>query len=144
MREVGCEHGDVIVKSDQEPAMTSILTEVGRMRAVAGGGRYIVERSPVGSSASNGVVERAVQSVQGQTRVLKIALEARWGLAIPHRHAVVPWPGEYAAYLLNRREVGKDGKTSYEKTRGKRATVLGIEFGEKCYTRSSRKTKWER
>ena len=57
MREVGCEHGDVIVKSDQEPAMTALLSEVGRVRAAGGGGKFIVESSPVGSSASNGIVE---------------------------------------------------------------------------------------
>ena len=33
--------------------------------------------------------------------------------------------------MINRLEVGKDGKTSYERTRGKKTTLLGIEFGEK-------------
>ena len=37
---------------------------------------------------------------------------------------------EYAAYLLNRLEVGKDGKTAYERAKGKLATVVGLEFGE--------------
>ena len=31
---------------------------------------------------------------------------------------------------MNRVEVGKDGKTAYERTKGKRATILGCEFGE--------------
>ena len=38
-------------------------------------GRWIVEHSPVGSSQSNGVIERAVKSVEGQLRVVKLALE---------------------------------------------------------------------
>ena len=38
---------------------------------------------------------------------------------------------EYATYLMNRLEVGQDGKTAYERTKGKKATVLGTEFGEK-------------
>ena len=38
---------------------------------------------------------------------------------------------EYVAYLLNRREIGKDGKTAYERTKGKTSAVLGLEFGEK-------------
>jgi hypothetical protein len=38
---------------------------------------------------------------------------------------------EYAVYLLNRLEVGHDGKTAYERSKGKKPTVLGIEFGEK-------------
>lgn len=65
LKEIGCEHGDLIVKSVQEPAILSIVSEVGRLRAVGGGSKYINENSPVGSSASNGVVERAAQSVEG-------------------------------------------------------------------------------
>jgi len=38
---------------------------------------------------------------------------------------------EYAGYLVNRLEVGKDGKTAYERVKGKTATVLGLEFAEK-------------
>ena len=34
-RETGCEHGDLIVRSDQEPAILAIVSEVGRIRAVA-------------------------------------------------------------------------------------------------------------
>ena len=135
LEEIACMQTDLIVKSNQEPAICSIVTEVGRLRAVAGGGRYIVENSPVGASASNGIAERAIQSVQGQVRVLKLALEKRWGMAIPHRHAVVPWIMEYAGFLLNTFEVGHDGKTSFERLKGRKSKVLGIEFGEAVHWR---------
>ena len=87
-------------------------------------------RSPVGSSASNGLVERAIQSVQGQVRVMKDALETRWGVRLGAKHSVVPWLIEYAAVLLNRFEVGKDGKTAYERSKGRPSKTLGVEFGE--------------
>ena len=35
------------------------------------------------------------------------------------------------AATCNRLEVGKDGKTAYERTKEKAATFLGVEFGEK-------------
>ena len=38
---------------------------------------------------------------------------------------------EDAMYLMDRLEVGRDRKTAYERVRGKKATVLGIEVGEK-------------
>ena len=38
---------------------------------------------------------------------------------------------EYASYLMNRLEVGKDGKVAYDRAKGKKPTVLGVEFGEK-------------
>ena len=130
LKEVGCEVGDVTAKSDQEPAIKSIVEDVGKLRAAAGGWRYVVENSPVGSSASNGVVERHVQTIQQQSRVLKSALESRWGVKIPTLHAVVPWLVEYAGLLVNRFEVGRDGKTRFERCKGKKAKTLGIEFGE--------------
>ena len=58
MEEVGCLHGDVVVKSDLEPAILAVLSDIGRLRAAAGGGKWISENSPVGASASNGVAER--------------------------------------------------------------------------------------
>jgi hypothetical protein len=77
LAEVGCLRGGVIVRSDQEPAMTSLVDEIGRRLAASGGGRRVVDDSPVGASASNGLVKRAIQSVQAQIRVLKLALESR-------------------------------------------------------------------
>ena len=63
MKEVGAGLGDVVIKTDQEPAIKAIMEEAGRVRAASGGGSYIMEESPAGSSASNGFVERAIQSV---------------------------------------------------------------------------------
>ena len=58
MKEVGCEHGDMVHKADQEVVMDQILSDVGRLRAAQGGGRFVAENSPVGASQSNGVIER--------------------------------------------------------------------------------------
>ena len=129
MKELGIEGQEIIVKSDQEPAIKHLVDEVARRKAEVGG-RLIKENSPVDSHASNGVVERAIQSVQGQVRVMKGALEARWGVKIGSKHAVVPWIVEYATHLLNRFEVSHDGKTAYERCKGKAAKHMGIEFGE--------------
>ena len=51
-------------------------------------------------------------------------------MLIPDEHPVLPWMVEHAAVILNKCEVGKDGKTSHERLKGKKATLLGIEFGE--------------
>ena len=85
------------------------------------------------SSGSNGVVERAAQGVEGQIRVVLIALEDRVGRQLDPQEAVVTFIPEYAAYVLNRLEVGKDGQTAYEMARGKKATVVGIEFGGESF-----------
>ena len=80
-REVGVDHGELVIKTDQEPAMKAIVNEVCRLRAAAGGGRTVPEMSPVGQSQSNGIAERTAESVEGQARVLRSALEEVGGQA---------------------------------------------------------------
>ena len=63
--------------------------------------------------------------VEGQIRVVLLALEQRFGRQISPEEAIVSFIPEYAAHVLNRLEVGKDGKTANERARGKRATVWG-------------------
>ena len=74
---------------------------------------------------------------------ISLAFERRFGRKVDAREPVTFMP-EYAAYLMNRREVGKDDKTSYERSKGKRATVLGIEFGEKLLYKVRPKDKQEK
>ena len=130
-RELGCEQGDMVVHSDQEPAIQSLITAVGKARAAAGGGRMVVESSPVGHSASNGVAERSIREIEQQVRTMRSALEARWGVRLQGQHPMFTWMVEYAAVLVNRFLVGRDGKTAYERSRGKRARTSGMEFGER-------------
>ena len=59
-------HGDVTLRSDQEPAITSTLDEVCKIRKDA---RTVPEVSPTGDSRANGIAERAVQSVEEMIRV---------------------------------------------------------------------------
>jgi hypothetical protein len=128
MEECGNKNADVIIKSDQEPAIRFLVDDVCKART---GAKTIPEESPVASKGSNGIVERAVQTIEGQIRALKSQLDERYKIKIDVEHLVVTWLVDYAAYLVNRLEVGKDGKTSYERSKGKKATVIGIEFGEK-------------
>ena len=138
MEELGDSVNKVIVKTDQEPSIQYLVKDVTNERV---DGQTMVEESPVKSSGSNGRVERSVQGLEGQIRALLLALEARIGTEIDVREPIVTFIPEYAAYLLNRREIGKDGKTGYERCKGKRATVLGIEFGEKLLYKVKPKDK---
>ena len=113
LREIGCKNGDIILKSDQGPAIMTLISEISKVRAEKGGvGRTIEEASPVGSSSSNGVIERGIQSIEEQVRVIVSALEQRWKGKIPDKHAIWPWLVEYSGFLLNRCQVGSDGKTA--------------------------------
>ena len=101
-----------------------------KIRAEKGGAETIPEHSPAYASQSNGVVERGIQSVEGIIRSIRSALEERISEKLDIEDAIWPWLIEYSGYLVNRMEVGKDGKTEYERNKGKRAKVVGVEFGE--------------
>jgi hypothetical protein len=94
-------------------------------------GKTMVEDSPKRSSGSNGVVERAVQEVEGSIRAGFLALQHRVGRRIDARERLVAFLPEYMVYLMNRLKTGEDGKTVYERVRGKQGSVVGVEFGEK-------------
>lgn len=63
-------------------------------------------------------------------RTLKSALESRWRTTIPDEHPVLTWMTEHASVVVNKCFLGADGKTAHERLRGKKATVLGVDFGE--------------
>jgi hypothetical protein len=130
LRECGCELSKLIVKSDQEPAILALIDDMIKQRVDKGADETIPENSPTYSHQSNGVAERAVQSVEGMIRTMRSALEERITGKLEIEDSIWPWVVEYASYLLNRMEVGKDGKTAYERSKGKAARVHGIEFGE--------------
>ena len=96
------------------------------------------------SRGSNGIAERAVQTIEGQIREMKLALEERVGQKIDAEANVVAFMAEYAGYPVNRLEVGKDGKTAHECVKGKSATVLGLEFGEKLMRKRKPKLKMDK
>ena len=130
LRESGCELEPVTVRTDNEPALVAVVDQVARLRAAKGGRGMVIENSPVHSSKSSGIIERVIQIVQGLVRTLRSAVEERWGVKLDAEHVVWPWLVEYAGWVLTRAEVGKDGKTAYERSRGKRARLPGVEFGE--------------
>ena len=141
MEEVGDKATKVIIKTDQEPSIKYLVKDIIDTRPE---GQTVPEESPVKSSGSNGRVERGIQGLEGQLRALLMAFEGRIGREINAKEPVVTFMPEYAAYLMNRREVGKDGKTAYERSKGKKATVLGIEFGEKLLYKVKPKDKNEK
>ena len=77
LREIVLKFVDIIVKSDNEPAVTSLIKSWSTLGAMKSGSRMIIGSSLVGSSKSNGSVERAIQSVQGMIRAICSAIEEK-------------------------------------------------------------------
>ena len=130
LREIGLEFHEVILKSDNEPALVALIERWVRERAAKGAGKTVTEHSPVRSSKSNGLVEKAVQDVQGMIRTMRSALEEKWGVKLGVEHPIWAWLAEYAGFLWTRFQVGRDGRTAYERLKGKKVKLHGMEFGE--------------
>ena len=74
------------MRSDGEPAIKDLFEKVASQRA----SQTLLEQSPVGDSRANGRAERAVQTMEKQVRVLKLAIEKNFG-KFSVSHAIFPW-----------------------------------------------------
>ena len=104
------------------------------------------ERPLVGESQSNGIIERAVGLVAAQARTLKAALEHRMGTRVPPDARILCWLVEFAAYLMNWCDIGRDGKTLLQRLHGREDNTPILEFGEKILympAKPARGGKWE-
>ena len=106
--------GKVVLRSDGENAIRDLVSKVSAMRAP----QTVLEVAPKGDSRANGRAERAVQQVEKQTRILKLAVEEEFG-NLSVRHPCFPWPVLHAADVYNKFHVGADGHTVYERVRGR-------------------------
>ena len=79
--------GKVVLRSDGEPAIVDLLNRVADIRM----GETLIENSPVGDSRANGEAERAVQSVQKQTRTTKLATERNFACKLSVEHRYYHW-----------------------------------------------------
>eukprot|EP00973_Karenia_brevis_P044315 6138795-Karenia_brevis.AAC.1 len=100
-----------------------------------------LEHSPVGESQSNGLVERAIQSVQDQIRAIKDTIECEAKMKIAPDHQVWPWLIEYAAHTLLACKMGSDGQTALERYRGTRSHQSIVAFGEQVWYKPMKTVK---
>ena len=82
------------------------------------------------SLGSNGVVERAIKEVEYQVRTMKSTLDQNVNTDIGVDSNILTWMIEFAGVLIIWYLVDKDGKTAYERLKGKASKMLGIGFTE--------------
>ena len=126
-------HSKMVIKTDQEPALVSLADNIKARREQD----TILEHSPVAESAANGIAEKAVQQVEERVRVLKLGLQRRISSFVPTMHPIMTWLIQHAGDMLSKLEVGADGRTPYERLRGKRYRGEVVEFGSIVHYRVS-------
>ena len=88
-----------------------------------------VESSPKGESQSNGIAERAVQDLEEGVRTHKLDLETKLKMAVGIGHPCIAWLVENVADIINKFKIGHDGRTAYERLKGKTYKGVIHEFG---------------
>ena len=117
---------ELILKSDQETAIVSMLKAIAALRS----GKSIMEHSAVGESASNGRIEEAGKRIREYTRTMLDQIEYRVGEELKAEATIVQWMVRWAAMLATRYTVGRDGRTPHERIKGRRCNELVVPFGE--------------
>ena len=119
----------IIMKSDQEPSIEALRKAVSELR----GGMTTWENSPVGESASNGKVEDAGRRVREYLITLKDQLEMKIGGTIATDADILQWMVRWSAIAISKCKVGLDGKTAYEKLKGRKCRQEILPFGENVW-----------
>ena len=128
---------EVILKGDGEPSVVQLMHEVKKRRSHP----TMVQHPPAYDPQANGSAEKAVQDYMGQFRALKIGLEVRLGCKVDSDWPILEWISEHAAEVLNRCQVGSDGRTPYFRLYGRHSTKGLLEIGEQVMAKPLREKK---
>ena len=124
---LGLFYSRVRLRSDQEPAATSLVDKV----CAALQGTAVPERAPRYSSQSNGAAERALRRVVDQVRTLRSDVEARYAARLTPDHVIFPWLVRQSAFLVSRFAVKTNGSTAYRDVFDSGFTQEVVPFGER-------------
>ena len=76
------------------------------------GVEVIPQGPPEGDHMANGLVEMAVREVKRQSGTLRISAEQNTSVRISDDSPLLSWLPLFAAQVMNKMRIGKDGKTS--------------------------------
>ena len=117
----------LIFKSDGEPAMKALRETLAKYH----GGVIIPEQSPTGESQCNGKVEEAGKTIRNYVKTLKDQMEYMAGIEVSPGDVVMQWLVRWAAMMYTRFMKGSDGRTAYERQKGRRCQIEVVPFGER-------------
>ena len=136
----GGDGGHNILKSDGERSIVALRTALAKFH----GGKVVPEDPPRGESQSNGTVEEAGKTVREFVRVLREHVQDKAEVELGASDVFVLWMVRWAAMMVSRFLVGKDGLTAYERRRDRKCRIPVVAFGEKVWYKEIRSapTSW--
>ena len=110
-----CGRQKVVTMSDGERSIKALAEAA----AKSWGKEAALQTSAKGSHQSNGAVERAILENAKQVRTVINAFEMRFGIKVQVEDQYFPWLVRHSSWLISRFLVKSDGKTPYERLRGR-------------------------
>ena len=95
----------------------------------------IPQGAPEGDHMANGRVQMAVREVDRQCRTLRISAEQNTSVRIADDSPLLSWLPRFAAQVMNKMRMGKDGKTREMRRTGRRWRKPMAQFGENVWFR---------
>ena len=123
----------LLLRSDNEAAIISLLTAALRKLKTEGIAQVAREKPPDYDSRANGSIENAVKQVQGLLRTIKLGFEKHLGGLVPDSHPTFSWMVEWVALILTCRVRGSDGRTAFQRIRGRPFGKRLLEVMEMCF-----------
>ena len=122
----------IILKCDNELSTKTLQYAV--IHACVG--VEVIPQGPLeGDHMANGRVEKAVREVKLQCRTLRISAEQNTSVRISDDSPLLGWLPRFAAQVMNKMRIGKDGETSEMRRTGRRWRKPMAQFGEKVWFR---------
>ena len=129
----GGDGGHTILKSDGERSIVALRTALAKFHGV----KVVPGDPPRGESQSNRTIEEAGKTVREFVRVLREHVQDKAEVELGASDWMVRW----AAMMVSRFLVGKDGLTAYERRRGRKCRIPVVAFGKKVWYKEIRPGK---
>ena len=105
----------VTLKCDQEPGIIALCNEVRKRRDHS----TMLEKAPKHDHKANGHIENTVRRVESLTRTYVAAIGRNLGEKVGAKSLILPWLVHHSAFVLTRFAIGADGRTPWQRVRGK-------------------------
>ena len=125
----GGKGGELIIKTDGEAALIAVRTAVMEYH----GGVVIPENPANNKKAENGLIEEAGKTIRGYVCTFISQIEEGIDEKLPLDANIILWVVRWAAICYSRYAVGKDGRTAYERLRGRTCRAVVVPIGEKVW-----------
>ena len=123
---MGGASGNTILQTDGEASIVALRDALARYH----GGIVTPEVPPTGESQAHGSAEDNGRRMRGLVKVYKDQLEERASVKLQSTDVIRLWMVRRAAMVYSRYNVGEDGKTAYERQKGRTCNLEVIPFGE--------------